>query len=113
MRQQTYDICKFKNEVLGLPATTGEHVVTRAELEACCTDAPMAAKLEQVPPQGRARLVAGIDWGGGGTSRTVLVIGFMRSDYKFQICRLERFAASEDPERVLSDVAKRCNQFRI
>ncbi len=113
IRQQTYDICKFKNEVLGLPTTTGEHVVTRAELEACCTDGPMATKLAQVPPQGRHRLVAGIDWGGGGTSRTVLVIGFMRSDYKFQICRLERFAASEDPDRVLSDVAKRCDQFGI
>jgi hypothetical protein len=112
-KQQTYDICRFKNEVLGLSTTTGEHVVTRAELEACCTDKSMAAGREDVPPAGRDRLVAGIDWGGGGTSRTVLTIGFMRSDYKFQICRMERFPASEDPDRVLSEVAKRCTEFRV
>lgn len=112
-KQQTYDICRFKNEVLGLSTVTGDHVVTRAELEACCTDRPMAGSLEQVHPQGRARLVAGIDWGGGGRSRTVLVLGFMRSDYKFQICRMERFAATEDPDRVLTAVAKRCAEFRV
>jgi hypothetical protein len=113
VKQQTYDIFRFKNEVLGLSTTTGDHVVTRAELEACCTDKPMAENVEQVPPQGRPKLVAGIDWGGGGVSRTVLVIGFMRSDFKFQICRMERFAASEDPDRVLTVVAQRCAQFRV
>lgn len=112
-KQQSYDVCRFKNEVLGLSTTTGDHVVTRAELEACCTDKPMAENFEQVPPQGRAHLVAGIDWGGGGKSRTVLVIGFMRSDFKFQICRMERFASSEDPDRVLTAVAQRCSQFRV
>jgi hypothetical protein len=35
VKHQTYDICRFKNEVLGLSTTTGDHVVTRAELEAC------------------------------------------------------------------------------
>jgi hypothetical protein len=112
-RQQSYDICKFKNEVLGLATTTGEHVVTRAELEACCSDQPMAETLDQVPVKGRGKLIAGIDWGGGGASRTVLVIGFMRSDYKFQICHMQRFAATEDPELVLNAVAKSCARFRI
>jgi hypothetical protein len=37
-RQQTYDLAKFKNEVLGLPTTAGDHMVTRAELEACCSE---------------------------------------------------------------------------
>ena len=97
-RQRIYDLPKFKNEVLGLPTTLGENVVTREELEACCGKTPMATTLKDVPPQGRDRLIAGIDWGGGGTSRTVLVIGFMRSDYAFQVCRLERFAATEDPD---------------
>jgi hypothetical protein len=43
-RQRNYDLIKFKNEVLGLPSTTGDHVVTRAEIEACCSDIPMAAR---------------------------------------------------------------------
>jgi hypothetical protein len=112
-RQRVYDLPKFKNEVLGLPTTVGENVVTRAELEACCGAAPMAKTLNDVPPQGRNLLIAGIDWGGGGISRTVLVIGFMRSDYDFQVCRFERFAATEDPDVVLKAVAQGCAQFRV
>ena len=34
-KQRSYDLGKFKNEVLGLATTLGEHVVTMAELEAC------------------------------------------------------------------------------
>ncbi len=112
-RQRSYDLAKFKNEVLGLSTTTGDHVVTRAELEACCREIPMAQSLEEIPHLGRRNLVAGIDWGGGGTSRTVLVLGYMRSDFHFQICRFERFAATEDPNHILSAVAQRCAQFRV
>jgi hypothetical protein len=112
-RQSTYDPAKFKNEVLGLSTTTGDHVVTRAELEACCGSAPMARSIEEVPPQGRERLIAGIDWGAGGAARTVLVIGYMRSDYVFQICRFEKFAGTEDSDLVVNQVATHCRQFRV
>jgi hypothetical protein len=91
----------------------GKNVVTREELEACCSKTPMAKTPNDVPPQGRDKLIAGIDWGGGGTSRTVVIISFMRSDYQFQVCRLERFAATEDPDVVLNAVAQRCAQFRV
>jgi hypothetical protein len=112
-RHRIYDLTKFKNEVLGLPTTTGDHVATRAELEACCSKNPMAESLENISPQGRSNLVLGIDWGGGGTSRTVVVIGYMRSDYCFEVCRFERFAATEDPLRVVEEVAERCRKFRV
>jgi hypothetical protein len=112
-RQRDYDLAKFKNEVLGLSTTTGEHVVTRAELEACCSQVAMATALDKIPPEGRPKLIAGIDWGGGGSSRTVLVIGFMRRDYHFQVCRFERFSATEDPNHILNTVAKRCRQLRV
>ncbi|MEX2142016.1 MAG: phage terminase large subunit family protein [Pirellulales bacterium] len=110
-RQRTYDLPKFKNEVLGLSTTTGEHVVTREELEACCTESPMTREILQ--RANGARLMAGIDWGGGGTSRTVLVIGHMRTDYTFQIGWFERFAATEDPNHVLDSIARRCNEFGV
>ncbi len=112
-RQRSYDLIRFKNEVLGLSSTTGDQVVTRAELEACCNDIPMAQSLDDISPAGQGQLVAGIDWGGGGTSRTVLVIGWMRSDYRFQVCRLERFASQDDPSYVLEQLAQRCQQFRV
>ncbi len=112
-RQRTYDAAKFRNEVLGLPTALGDHVVTRAELEACCGPCPMAQSIDAVPAAGRRALVAGIDWGGGGTSRTVLSIGFMRSDFKFQVCRFERLASSEDPAQVLDAVARSCLRFQV
>lgn len=112
-RQRTYDIGKFKNEALGLPTTVGDHVVTRAELEACCGERPQAESREDVPEIWRGALVAGVDWGGGGASRTVLVVGYLRSDYTFEVCRFERFPSSEDPNRVLDAVAERCCRFGV
>jgi hypothetical protein len=112
-RQSIYDLARFKNEVLGLPTSIGEHVVTRAELDACCQGRPMARSLTDVPVAGRRSLVAGIDWGGGGTSRTVVVIGYMQSDYVFQVVRFDRFRPDEDPDRVLNSVAQLCRKFGV
>ena len=58
-------------------------------------------------------MIAGIDWGGGGTSRTVVVIGFMRSDYVFQVCRYDHFSANEDPDRIINEVAHRCQHYSV
>lgn len=112
-RQTTYDIAKFKNEVLGLPTTAGDQIVSRAELEACCEDRSMANGLTDVPAAARGPLVAGVDWGGGGNSQTVLVIGYMQTDFRFKVLRLERFRSSEDPNYVLTAVASRCSEFRV
>lgn len=112
-RQRTYDPAQFKNEVLGLPSALGDHVVTRAEMEACCSELPMAQSIDEVPADGRGHLIAGIDWGGGGVSRTVIVIGFMRHDYTFQICHLDHFPGREEPDRILSEVADRCARFQV
>ena len=112
-RQRLYDLPRFKNEVLGIPSTLGDHIVTRQELEACCENYPMATSPEEIPQQYRRSIIAGLDWGGGGTSRTVLVLGFMRTDFTFQICRMERFSAQEDPNHILTEVARRCQQFGV
>jgi phage terminase large subunit GpA-like protein len=111
-RRQVYDFAKFKNEVLGMPTTLGEHVVTRAELEACCSQRAIAARAD-IPPHVLKNLVAGIDWGGGGTSRTVFVLGYLQSDKTFHVCRFERFPVTEEPDRVLDGVARLCAQFRV
>src|SRR5262249_34083557 len=110
---RTYNPALFKNECLGLPTVLSDHIVTRAELEACCQDRPMAASIRDVPTKGRQRLVAGIDWGGGVASQTVLVIGYMDDAYRFVVVRMERFRADEDPDRILQVVAQRCSAFGI
>jgi len=112
-RQRTYDPALFKNECLGLPTVLGDHIVTRAELEACCLERPMAQSGREVPPPGSRRLVAGIDWGGGGTSRTMLTIGYMDDKYRFIVVRVERFRAEEEPDRILQQVADRCTAFGV
>lgn len=110
-RQRIYDLARFKNEVLGLSTTLGEHVVTRAELEACCTDRPMANSAGDIPAWAAPHVVIGIDWGGGGTSCTVMVVGYMNRDYAFEVCHFSRFRADEDPNRVLDCVAEGCRKF--
>lgn len=111
-RKAVYEGAKFNNEALGLSTELGDHVVTRAELEACCSAQPMATSSSDMPGLTARNAVAGIDWGGGGTSRTVITIGHMRSDYVFEVGALYRFRADEDTNQLLDamvDVIKRFN----
>lgn len=111
-KQSSYDLAKFKNEVLGMPALLGDRVVTRAELEACCGTQPMITAGASVPRTAR-QLIAGIDWGGGGVARTVVVLGFMHDDFRFEVLRMERFRGDEDPEVLLDAVARVCRRYPI
>jgi hypothetical protein len=112
-RQRSYDPVRFRNEVLGLPTSLGDHVVTRQELEECCANRPMARSLNMIPNLNSAPLFAGVDWGGGVSSRTVLIIGRMRSDFVFEVLYFEAFQAREDPNRIVSEVARLCNAYRV
>jgi hypothetical protein len=112
-RQRTYDPALFRNECLGLPTALGDHLVTRAELEACCDPRPMAQSIDDVSPLVRDRLVGGIDWGGGGSSRTVVTIGFMDEAYRFHVLRFDRLAAQEEPDSILRQVVALCLRFHL
>ena len=112
-RQRTYDPVRFRNEVLGLPTSLGEHIVTREEVEACCGSWPMASSFRDIPHHNRACILAGIDWGGGGTSRTVVTIGVMWQDFHFSVHHFARFDGTEEPNVILEAVAKLCKRFRV
>ncbi len=111
--QQDYPPVAFRNEVLGLPTALGDHVVTREQVEACCEDRPMFRSFKDIRGHQQVRIVAGIDWGGGGTSRTAVVIGVMYRDFHFNVYHFARFDAQEDPDVVLEEVAKLCRRFRV
>ncbi|MCE9606813.1 MAG: phage terminase large subunit family protein [Planctomycetia bacterium] len=113
LRQATYDAARFKNECLGLPTQLGDHLITREEIEACCTKQAMATKLADVPREYRDRLLAGIDWSGGVHSATVVTIGYIREDKNFVVVRFEQLRAQEDSEVVSDAVAKLCREFRV
>ena len=112
-RQRTYDPAAFRNECLGLPTTLGDHIVTREEVEACCTERPMAASLADISPRMRTRMLAGVDWGGGAVSRTVLVIGCIADNGDLDVRTMIALPVQEDPDQVVKKVADLCERFRV
>lgn len=111
--QRSYASAQFRNEVLGLPVSLGDHVVTEQQLEACCTDTPMAKSIEDIPAEFRRNVVAGIDWGAGGSARTAIVVGFARPEGAFEICHLATIRGREDFEEVKRQTLELCRQFRV
>jgi hypothetical protein len=112
-RQSEYGPVRFRNEVLGLPVELGDHVVTRAEMEACCGSEPMLHHGDFAGLGRRVRLYAGIDWGGGANSRTAVVLVIMRDDYTCEIKQIAVLQPREDPNRVLEEVARICNHYQV
>jgi hypothetical protein len=112
-RQRSYGPVRFRNEALGLPTTLGDHVVTRAELEECCGTEPMLRHGNHKALGNTIPLFAGIDWGGGVHSRTVLVIAHMRTDFVFQVLQIFALQAREDPHEVVEKVARCCNYYGV
>ena len=111
-RQRTYDLARFKNEVLGLPTSLGDHAVTRAELERCCTERPMAGSMKTFRTNfARACVRNRLGW--RGNSRTVVVLGYMRDDYVFDVCYFARYQADEDPNRIVVMIAELASAFGI
>jgi hypothetical protein len=112
-RQRSYDQVQFRNEVLGLPSALGDHVVTRPELEACCGTSPMLQHGDYEGLGRRIPLYAGIDWGGGANSRTILVIGRMHQNFVFEILQIVALPVREDPDAVLESIANCCNYYQV
>ena len=112
-KRQSYHPTKFRNECLGLPTYLGDHIVTRDEVEQCCTERPMAKSLEELSRSLWGHLVAGVDWGGGAASRTVLVIGYMTDTDHFNVVFMERYQAQEEPDEILKAIVQRCEQFHV
>lgn len=58
-------------------------------------------------------LFAGVDWGGGAKSRTVIVIGRMRPDFVFEIRQILALPVREEPDFVLDQIARCCDYYRV
>jgi hypothetical protein len=112
-KQRSYDPALFRNECLGLPTSLGDHIVTREQLEACCTGGRLARSAYDVLPGYRPHLVGGIDWGGGSKSHTVMAVGYVDESYSFHVVAIQRFRAQEEPEQVLREVAEVCRSFGL
>jgi len=89
-KRNTYPPSEFANEVLGLSQELGGRLITRAEIEACCTGCSMYGKVETL---GYRVLIGGVDWGvqDNSESFTVLTIIGVTPGGKMQVLFANRF----------------------
>jgi hypothetical protein len=73
----------------------------------------MAEQFRDLPAVARNDVIAGIDWGGGGKSRTVVVVGWMHPNFVFEVGAFHRFRPDEDTDHLLNSVADVCRRFRV
>ena len=111
-RRHEYDEMRLKNEVLGLPTSYGDITVTIAELEACCSARPMAREKSDIPSWGRARLMAGIDWGGN-KSRTSVVIASLADGNVVHLWHWASIRRDQGDEQARREVAAICDCFGV
>lgn len=95
-----YDRAKFYNEVLGISYDSGLRPLTRAQVRECCNPkiSMHSSELEKYKALSAGNnIFAGIDWGTGEHSYTVLCLGAYRDD-KFSIFYIHRFTGEDiDP----------------
>jgi hypothetical protein len=113
VRRKEYDDVRFKNEVLGLPTFLGDHVVTIAELQACCTRFRMPRGAADLRPDLRHSLVAGIDWSGGAKTQSAICVGYLDASRIFQVVHLATFRPKEDPLAVVNQLVDICRRFGV
>lgn len=100
------------NEKFGESADSAEKPITEDDLKAICTDRDMATEPEEWMK--KRTWWAGIDWGLGLGSSTVLTIGCTGPDDVFEYTRLRRWTGDDcDPKIVIPAIAYELRRFRI
>ncbi len=90
---------KFYNEVLGMPYDEGSLCLTPKVITEACNDQPMwtLQQIRELSNRG-VPVFGGIDYGtgtGNQPSYTVLTIGFLATNGKFQVLYMRKFVGSE------------------
>lgn len=116
-KQKTYSRGKFYNEVLGLSYDSGTRPLTRQDVIDNCDE-----RLE-ITPQYLSRIkaiigdayqvYAGIDWGTGENTYTVLSLGAYLGDGRFTIFYIKRFEGKEaEPDIQLEEISRIITEWR-
>jgi len=105
---------KFYNEVLGISFDSGLRPLTRAQARSACNEEVSMKDIEKYRPLSYAQPVfAGIDWGAGGTSYTVISLGTY-VDSVFRIFYVHRFVGENiEPDRQLELIAELIDYFNV
>lgn len=108
---------KFWTEVLALPRDTSVHPITEKLFTSLCDNSSpnTAVKYKDWERYSRSYpTFAGIDWGPGAKSYTVLTIGGYFNTTKFRFFYMRKYESGEsDPEFLLNDLVKQINRFHV
>lgn len=103
---------QFYNEVLGISFDSGFRPLTKAEVMANCKEGILMSQAEKyLTASSEREIFAGIDWGTGENSYTVLTLGCYVGN-KFRIFYWHRFVGEDtEPERMLDKIQAICHAF--
>jgi hypothetical protein len=110
-----YDRARFHNEVLGISYDSGLRPLTRQQLVECCTGGSMLShSLAKYKALSAGQPVfAGIDWGTGENTYTVLVLGTYIGN-RFRIFYAHRFTGEDvNPEPQLAKISQMLQYFNV
>lgn len=117
-KQATYTRATFYNEVLGLSYDSGTRPLTRQDVMDNCDP-----RLLLTPEYQRGLLkflggafpvYAGIDWGTGENTYTVITLGAYMGDGRFTIFYVHRFEGREaEPQVQIEEISRLINMFRV
>lgn len=117
-KQKTYSRGKFYNEVLGLSYDSGTRPLTRQDVMDNCD-----SRLLLTPDyQSRIKstlgdvyqVYAGIDWGTGENTYTVLTLGSYMGDGKFTIFYVHRFEGRDsEPQVQIEEISRLISEWKI
>lgn len=111
-KMKNYNTASLMNEVFGVAYDNGQKPLTREQLQKACD--PQRHIWRQLPPQYSSLLTyAGIDWGGGNTSLSVITIGYYdQTNNKFKEIYKQKFTGElANPDNMIPEMARLINLF--
>lgn len=110
---ENYPRPKFMNECLGVSYESGLRPITRPQVRACCTGSSIH-EIEKFRPKSLGQpFFAGIDWGTGDNSYTVLSIGTY-FEMKYRLLYIHRYTGEmADPEKQIADIIETCSKYNV
>jgi len=114
-RQERYSRQKFYNEVLGISYDSGTRPITKAQLKACCRPEIRPGDYEHFRSvTAGTEVFAGLDWGTGEQSYTVISLGAYMGTGNFTIFWIHRFTGKDlEPPAQLDRICTILTQFNV
>jgi len=111
--RERFSTAQFNNEVLGLSYDSGVRPLTRAQIKSCCKEEIHFTDLEENARKCHGGVFAGIDWGTGENTYTVISLGgYMGGSFQIFFCH--RFTGDDlEPRMQLDKIAKLLHAVRF